>query len=748
MRRILVLVVAGLLTASSAAPMAVHAASSGGLAFAWGDNEFGQLGNGGTTNALTPVQVSGLSGAIAVAAGMQHSLVVKSDGTVWDWGWNHYGQLGNGGTTDASTPVQVSGLSGIIAVAGGGQHSLALRFDGTVWAWGYNHDGELGNGGTTSVSTPVQVSGLSGITAVAAGIRHSLAVKSDGTVWAWGYNNAGQLGNGGTSSASSPVQVSGLSGAIAVAGGEYDSLALKSDGTVWAWGDNSDGELGNGGTTSTSSPVQVSGLSGAIAVAGGYTHSLALKSDGTVWAWGLNGAGQLGDGSTTMATVPVQVRGLSGVTVVAGGHYHSLALKSDGTVWAWGSAFRGELGSGSTTASGTPALVGGLSGVTAIAGGFEDSLALTAPAPSAITIPPYVTTVPSPGTVAFHGNSMYGDSGVAASVGGAIVHVLAGAWPMSGPVVYYRSLDGGATFAVPVVLAPPGQGGRYPAIAAGADGLVVAAWTMTTAPGTSVVLSRSLDYGTTWSVPSVLSSGSVWYNSLALATDGGSRIAVSWTDRAAQGIVLRVSLDGGATFGGGASIGVSSTSSHASLGFAQGTLVAAWQAQDGSIVTRRDSTGGDGAWAAPITLGRASSGSGASVSALGSTVVVAYTVGRVAKWRATVRVSGDRGAHWSPARAAPATTFGEWAEQVLLPRAGLLELYTGCHTGSVYNVCVRRSSDNGVTWGPRTRISAKSVESFVVAATRGSRSLVLYYSFQSDTSPSEPSEPTLILRRL
>jgi alpha-tubulin suppressor-like RCC1 family protein len=344
-------------------------------AAAWGRNTFGELGDGTTTDSSTPVQVSGLPGVTAIAAGIVHSLALRGDGSVWAWGNNLHGELGDGTTTDSSTPVQVSGLSGVTAIAGGTYHSLGLRSDGTVWAWGDSTYGQLGNGTTTDSSTPVQVSGLSGVTAIAVGSYHSLALRNDGTVWAWGNNNHGKLGNGTTTDSSTPVQVSGLSGVTAIAGGFNHSLALRSDGTVWAWGENIWGQLGNGTTTDSSTPVQVSGLSGVTAVAAGSLHGVALRSDGTVWAWGSNGYDQLGNGIFDSST-PVQVSGLSGVTAIAAGGNHSVALRSDGTAWGWGDNTYGQVGNGTTADASPPVQVSGLSGVTAIAAGGSHTLAL------------------------------------------------------------------------------------------------------------------------------------------------------------------------------------------------------------------------------------------------------------------------------------------------------------------------------------------------------------------------------------
>ncbi len=268
---------------------------------AWGGNFLGQLGNGTNTDSNIPVQVSALSDITAIAGGdEEHSLALKSDGTLWTWGRNFEGQLGigiSGWGIQSNLPVQVSVLSGMIAIAGGRYHSLAVKNDGTAWAWGANGAGQLGNGTTTESNVPVQISALSGIIAIAGGGWHSLALKNDGTVWTWGGSLV-------------PVQVIALSGITAIAAGEHHSLALKNDGTVWAWGGNNSGQLGTGNNTSSNVPVQVSALSGITAIAAGNNHSLALKNDGTVWAWGFNNYGQVGNGTNTSSNVPVQVTGL------------------------------------------------------------------------------------------------------------------------------------------------------------------------------------------------------------------------------------------------------------------------------------------------------------------------------------------------------------------------------------------------------------------------------------------------------
>ena len=126
----------------------------------------------------------------------QHTVALKSDGSVAAWGNNSVAQLGDGTTTNRSSPVSVSGLAGAAAIAAGMYHSLALKSDGTVVAWGNNLQGQLGDGTTTNRTSPVAVTGLTAVAAIAAAGYQSIALKSDGTVVAWGLNNEGQLGDG------------------------------------------------------------------------------------------------------------------------------------------------------------------------------------------------------------------------------------------------------------------------------------------------------------------------------------------------------------------------------------------------------------------------------------------------------------------------------------------------------------------------------------------------------------------------
>jgi hypothetical protein len=205
---------------------------------------------------------------VSLAAGAGHACAVTNAGAAWCWGFNDNGQLGNGTTTLAATPVAVSGLaSHVIAItAGYDNHTCALTDSGAVWCWGDNYNGQLGNGvsgyGAHS-TTPVAVTGLpSGIVAISAGTYHTCALTDVGAVWCWGENFSGELGNGTTINSSTPVAVSGLSsGVVAIAASDH-TCAVTDVGEVWCWGYNGYGQLGNNGNVSTATPVRVLGVGG------------------------------------------------------------------------------------------------------------------------------------------------------------------------------------------------------------------------------------------------------------------------------------------------------------------------------------------------------------------------------------------------------------------------------------------------------------------------------------------------------
>lgn len=226
--------VAGLsnVTAIAAGGSHVLALKKDGTVWAWGNNRLGQLGIASQSLVLSPVQVSALEGITAIAAGGYHSIVLKQDGSAWTFGYNGSGQLGNGmsSSNGSSYPVQVAGLSDIQAVAAGINHSVVMGKDRTIWTWGSNSASQMGNGSTSYASTtPTRVNGLNGVQDITAKANQTIALMQDGTVWAWGGNGSDQWGNGNTLDGSStPVQMRGVSSVITVAAiGRPATLAMQ-----------------------------------------------------------------------------------------------------------------------------------------------------------------------------------------------------------------------------------------------------------------------------------------------------------------------------------------------------------------------------------------------------------------------------------------------------------------------------------------------------------------------------------------
>ena len=320
---------------------------SPGSLWAWGYNNYGQLGLSDTRNRSRPTQIGTLSSWTKTAVGGYFSLAIQSNGTLWSCGYNGYGQLGQGNTTNKSSLVQIGALSTWIQIAGGGQTAAAIQTPGTLWTWGYGGYGQLGNNSTNTVSSPIQIGATSTWTKISCGYGHILAIQSNGTLWGWGNNVYGQIGNSTGVSTSTPVQIGNLSTWTQITGGFYFSMAIQSNGTLWSCGYNNYGQLGinsNSPSIYAYSFIQVGSLSAWTQVSAGNNYWLALQSNGTLWACGYNGYGQLGQGNLTNYSSPIQVGILSGWSIIAAFNNQALSSLTNGSLYAWGGNSYGQLG--------------------------------------------------------------------------------------------------------------------------------------------------------------------------------------------------------------------------------------------------------------------------------------------------------------------------------------------------------------------------------------------------------------------
>ena len=336
-------------TSASAGGSHTLAIKDDGSLWAWGNNEWGQLGDGSDVDNYSPQEVID-SDVAKVATGTNHSIAIMEDGSLWSWGHNGSGQLGGG--THRLSPQQVL-ESGVVQVSTNSNHTLSIKEDGSLWTWGYNKWGQLGNGTTYNSYIPHKVED-SGVIKTATGIYHSLAIKDDGSVSSWGRNNYGQIGDGSSTDRTKPTTIID-SRVIQIAAGDFHSLAIKQGGSLWTWGRNHYGQLGDETTTNRSKPQYID--SKFTQIAGGGYHSLAIKEDGSLWAWGYNNWGQLGDGTTNNRSRPHKIID-SGVVQVAAGVNHSIAIKDDGSLWAWGYNNGGQLGDSTISTTRAPKKIG------------------------------------------------------------------------------------------------------------------------------------------------------------------------------------------------------------------------------------------------------------------------------------------------------------------------------------------------------------------------------------------------------
>ncbi|MGB3887016.1 protein kinase domain-containing protein [Gordonia sp. (in: high G+C Gram-positive bacteria)] len=330
--------------------------------FCWGDNEFSQIGDGGTGTHNTPVKVPGLTNVTAVSIGNYRSkndgypttACAIADGDVYCWGANRYGQVGDGSTEGRQAPVKVPGLGKSTAIRTAAGTTCAVSVDKELFCWGSGEAGMIGTGNTAEVvATPQKVTALKNVSYVAGDGSTMCAIAGDdNSAYCWGGNDDGQIGNGTTTQTSTPVKVQNLKNVTSISvGGSYDrekdlyhrSSCAVADGKVYCWGNAVDGP-GN-----RTVPVEVSGIEDPKQVSVDVQGACVVDGS-AAQCWGNNTFGQLGNGNTEDQMKPTPVTGLTNVKAITTGQSSTCAMDESNEVYCWGASSRGNIGNSSADA--------------------------------------------------------------------------------------------------------------------------------------------------------------------------------------------------------------------------------------------------------------------------------------------------------------------------------------------------------------------------------------------------------------
>ena len=332
----------------------------------WGDNEYGQLGDGTTDGSAVPIYVNVAANEtpVEVTVGQVTACALMESGNIYCWGSGYYGKMGNGEpwsddyvNTEMRQVLLPEGQGGqTVSISGG--HICTILDNGDVYCWGRGNQGQLGYGGTSNRNIPAKVNlpGQRSAIAISTGTFMTCAITTDGMGYCWGENDEGQLGNGTTNSRQmTPAEVLFPSGytPVSISAGDDFSCALMDNRKVMCWGENNDGRLGQGplATDDETTPVWV--IMGDSETAHfldiGTKSACMILDSGETKCWGTNEEGQIGQGDTDLDfyPTPTEVNGNHDFVALSINSDTICAITSDAEGYCWGDNEAGQIGRGS-----------------------------------------------------------------------------------------------------------------------------------------------------------------------------------------------------------------------------------------------------------------------------------------------------------------------------------------------------------------------------------------------------------------